>query len=143
MSKVGIGAGLGLVAVGIGMKTGVLGNGGDTDPEDVSFIPITGGLIFALVSALVLLGTGDDTPAEEPEAAAPPRAPAFDPDAEGRAPDHRSAEQIETQAKATARAGNCRTALRLTDELRAIDPERHARLQRDAAIARCATPPAP
>lgn len=134
MSKVAIGAGLGLVAVGIGMKAGVLGKGGETDPEDVAFIPITGGVLIALVSTFVLLGTPEDKP--EPATPSPP-------DADGPARDPRSANDLAIQATATARAGNCRAALRLTEEVRALDAERHAALVRDAGIARClATPSA-
>lgn len=131
MSKVGIGAGLGVFWIGVGMKAGMLGHGGETDPEDVAFIPIAGGLAFALISTLMLLHAHDDEPSSSSDAATSGA------DARSSQPDRRSVQQIATQATAAARAGDCRTALRLAEKVRPVDADRHAALVRDTAIARC------
>jgi hypothetical protein len=60
--------------------------------------------------------------------------------AEGDAPGAASAEasRIEQQARAAAQAGYCETAANAVGRLAAIDPDRHAALQKESAIETCA-----
>ena len=131
------------------MRAGVLGHGGDTDPEDVAFIPITIGLAILIPSVLMLLGEKDEPrpksadPASPPNAASPPD-PAQDPTAEVRARDRARAWELTQQAAAAARAGDCVRPAQIGAEVAALDAEFHATVfARDAAIARCLQPTPP
>jgi hypothetical protein len=125
-------AGVGITSIGITMRMGAFGPGGDTDPEDVAFIPLTVGLVILIPSLYVYLTAKDQ------DEAAKPVAPPKDPRAEHRAADREQAWQLTKQAMAASRTGDCPTAVQLAPEVKALDADFYETVfERDAGIARC------
>src|SRR3954469_8964599 len=65
--KAGTIVGLGIMGFGFAVAGGILGPGGETDPSDVAFIPVTIGAIVAIASALVW-STSNPDPEDKPKA---------------------------------------------------------------------------
>ncbi len=136
MTRVGVATGVAITGIGIGMRTEAFGHGGDTDPKDVAFIPLTIGLAILIPSLAMLLS---EKPEPKPKA---DDAPKPDPAAQQREQTQAKAWDLTKQAAAAARAGDCPTAVRLDGEVRALDADFYASVTaRDAAIARCLVTP--
>lgn len=134
--KIGTLAGVGILSIGFALQAGAFGPGGETDPEDVAFIPLTIGALIAIPSLYVYVTAKDDDDAG-------PAAPVRDPRTEKRAADREQAWQRTKQAMEAARSGNCPTAVRLGSDVQELDADFYDSVfVRDAAIARCLTPPA-
>lgn len=143
-AKGGVIAGVGITSIGIAMAAGAFGPGGETDPEDVAFIPLTVGILVGTISLFIMLSTKD--PDEKPEAAAappaPPPAPPRDPELERARRDRARAWELTQQAAAAARADDCVRTAQFGAEVATLDAEFHATVfARDAAIARCLAAP--
>lgn len=142
-AKGGVIAGVGITGIGVAMAAGAFGPGGETDPEDVAFIPLTVGIVVGTISLFIMLSTKD--PDEKPAAAAaPPPAPPppADPGVEQARRDRARAWELTQQAAAAARAGDCVWPAQIGAEVATLDPEFHATVfARDAAIARCLAAP--
>ena len=137
MTRVGVASGVAITAIGIGMRTNTFGHGGDTDPKDVAFIPLTIGLAILIPSLAMLLS-------EKPEPAPKAETPKPDPAVSLREQTQAKAWDLTKQAAAAARAGDCPTAVKLDGEVRALDADFHTSVTaRDAAIARCVATPTP
>jgi len=137
-AKGGVIAGVGITGIGVAMAAGAFGPGGETDPEDLAFIPLTVGIVVGLTSLFIMLSTKD--PDEKPAAAAPPK----DPAREQRERDRARAWELTKEAAAAARQDDCAPALRLDAEVKTLDGDVHAKtFARDAAIARCLATPSP
>lgn len=134
MTRVGIASGIGITAIGVALATGQF-KGGETDPKDVAWLPLSVGLVILIPSVIMLLS-------EKPEPAAKPaQAPAPDPAAPQRDQTRAHAWELTKQAAAAARASDCPTAVRLDAEVKALDVDFHETVfLRDAAIARCLQP---
>jgi hypothetical protein len=144
-AKGGVIAGVGITTIGIAMAAGAFGPGGDTDPEDVAFIPLTVGILLGTISLFIMLGTKD--PEDNPAVAtAPPPAPppAPDPKIEQARRDRARAWELTQQAAAAARVNDCVRTAQLGAEVASLDADFHATVfSRDAAIARCFQQDAP
>lgn len=136
-AKVGIGVGLGVLAIGGFLVSGAAGPGGETDPEDYAgpFL-IVGGIITA-VSLGFYMARLDSS-----QAPAPAADPAAERAARERAEARDRAWQLTKQAAAAARAGDCATVVTHDATVKQLDADFHATVfLRDAGIARCLAPP--
>lgn len=133
--KVGTVFGGAVFGVGLAMKGGAFGPGGETDPEDVAFVPLTIGALIALPSLLLWLAHRDDKDEDDEESRPPPPKPAA-PDPKVAIREH--AWQLTQQAAAAARGNDCPTVAKLDGEVRTLDADFHATVfARDVAIVRC------
>ncbi|MBA3459351.1 MAG: hypothetical protein H0T46_05275 [Deltaproteobacteria bacterium] len=136
--KIGTLAGVGILSIGFALQAGAFGPGGETDPEDVAFIPLTIGALIAIPSLYVYV-----TARDEDDAAKAPPVPPRDSQVEKRAVERERAWQLTKQAMEAARGGDCATTARLGSEVQALDADFYESVfVRDAANARCLTPPA-
>jgi hypothetical protein len=136
--KIGTGVGLGLIAISIAMSQGVGGPGGETDPEDVAFIPLTAGITILLPSLVLMLATSEepDQPHQRDAPSAPTRS--------GEADKREQAWQMTKLAAKAARDGDCASALETGKLVANLDADFHATVfVHDAAIARCLATPSP